>query len=397
MSTVLYILIAIMGPTAYFYGWQVVAYVRYLADAYLKQFPWQVQVSLLITSLSSAMIVLLFVLFIQRIVKRQSRERVYEKCRKQYEEAFRTILHTEEKMATEEMEYVCKADRSALRETSGQALTRLIVSLRLEMGERVYIPNMQRLCNLTGVQASLESNLVKGKEVEQTLQVLMTLPIRVTEGALAPYTSNKNQRVRELARSYFGFCSKTEPFHYVTEDCNKPFNLWYPTTLHRLCNWHRAKGHPTPRLLALAERSDNDAKKALFISEIPYWGTDEEKKGVQAFLTSASPRCRSAAIHALALIGDPDSELELIRQYPYQFPPAKRETLRAVARIGTGRQTEFFREAYLHSTSHNTRAVALSCLWHYSEEGRRVFYELSRAGLDDNKFFEQIRSSEERT
>ena len=51
---------------------------------------------------------------------------------------------------------------------------------------------------------------------------------------------------------------------------------------------------------------------------------------------------------------------------------------------------EFFRQAYLHTTSQKTRAVALSCLFRYSQEGRKVFYELANAGRDDNQFFKQI-------
>ncbi|MBR1809317.1 MAG: HEAT repeat domain-containing protein [Paludibacteraceae bacterium] len=395
MLAIPYTLASVTGPTAYFYGWQVLEYVRYLADAYLKQFPWQVQMSLIIITISSLSIFILYALFFQRIIRRSSRNRALQKCRERYEEAFRTILLTKEKMPQEEMEYVAGADEAELRMTNGDVFTQLLVSLRLEMADDVYIPNMQRLCNITGVKNFLEAKLVKNRDVEQTLQVLMTLPIRVSEGALAPYTDNKNLRIRELARSYFGFCSKTEPFHFVTEDVNKSFNLWYPPIFHRLCSWHRAKGHPIPQLLALARRSDNDARKALFISEIPYWGTKDEKTGICQFLTSSSPKCRSAAIQALALIGDPASEAELVKNYSIQFPTAKRETLLAIAKINTGRQTEFFRQAYLNSTSHSTRAVALSCLFNYGESGRQVFYELRRAGLDDSRFFEQIISAEE--
>lgn len=86
----------------------------------------------------------------------------------------------------------------------------------------------------------------------------------------------------------------------------------------------------------------------------------------------------------------------MVANYGSQFPQAKRETLLAVAKINTGRQTEFFKQAYLQSSSQNTRAVALSCLYNYGEEGRRVFHELAHVGLDDSRFFEQIESSEEK-
>ena len=378
------------GPSAIFYGWEVVQYMNYLLDAYLRQFPWQVRISFGIIALSVVTIVVLFILFSRKANRRWRNDNEYEKYRREYESAFRDILHTEEKLSQEEMEYICRHDRSELHQTNGMVMARLLESLRMELTHKLYIPNMRRLCRLTGVQEALETNLLKHKDVKRTLQILMTLPCRVSEGSLAVYLENKDSQIRELARAYYGFCSKTEPFAMVTRDVSEPFNLWYPTIFHRLCGWHVAKGHPMPHFSSLISQSTNEDKKALFISEVPYWGTEEEKRSLRDFLNSSNKKCCSAAIRALALIGDPEAEDELVKNYGSLFPQAKRETLRAVASINTGRQVEFFRQAYLHTTSQKTRAVALSCLFRYSQEGRKVFYELANAGRDDNQFFKQI-------
>jgi len=383
-------------PHAYFYGWEVLTYVRYLVDAYLRQYSWQVQTSLTIITLSSLMIIILAIVFMQRMMTRNAKDRLFHLCCARFEEPFREVLASTYKMAHEEIEYICKVDTSALQTFDPATFARLIVKLRLERSSQVFLPNMQRLCNMTGVQAFLEYNMVKGHHVEETLQILITLPIRISEGALAAYTGSRSKRTRELARSYYGFCSKTEPFHYVNQDANEGFQMWYPTTLHRLVGWHHAKGHPVPQFLTLARQSENSDKRALFISEIPYWGSDREKRGIRSYLTSDDPKCRSAAIQALAIIGDPESEDDLVANYGSQFPQAKRETLLAVAKINTGRQTEFFKQAYLQSSSQNTRAVALSCLFNYGPEGRRVFHELAHVGLDDTRFFEQIESTEDK-
>lgn len=384
-------------PTAIFYGWEVVEYVHYLIKAYISQFPWQVQLSFGLIATSTVTILFLFILFSRRAVARTRADRAYQQCCRRYESRIRMILSRMDKLSQEEIEYLCEADSSQIQETDPAALTRLILSIRMELSNMVYVPNMQRICRITGVQTYLENNLIKHNDVERTLQILSTLPLRVDEGALAAYTENKDPRIRELARAYYGFCSKTEPFAMVTRDVNKPFHLWYPTTFHRLCGWHVAKGHPLPHFSSLISQSTNEEKKALFISEIPYWGTQDEKRSLRQFLKSPSRACCSAAIQALAQIGDTEAEADLIRDYDYLFPKAKRETLRAVARMNTGKQVEFFRKSYLHSTSHNTRAVALTCLFNYGPEGRRVFNELANAGLDDYRFFEQIKSTEGRT
>ena len=202
-----------VGPNAYFYGWEVVTYVRYLMDAYLRQFSWQVQSSLTLIALSSLTILLLAIVFTQRMMVRNSKDKLFELCRARFEEPFREVLNINEKLPHEEIEYICKVDTSALQTFDPATFARLIVKLRLEVADEVFLPNMQRLCNMTGVQAYLEYCMVKGHHVEETLQILMTLPIRISEGALAAYTGSRNHRTRDLARSYFGFCSKTEPFH----------------------------------------------------------------------------------------------------------------------------------------------------------------------------------------
>lgn len=383
------------GPTAIFYGWEVVQYVHYLVDAYLRQFPWQVRISFGIIALSVLTIAILFILFSRKSNKRRHSDAEFRKYQRRFESAFREILCTEKKLSQEEMEYICRHDRSELHQTNGMTMARLLESLRMEQTHKLYIPNMQRLCRLTGVQEALEANLLKNKDVKRTLQMLMTLPCRVSEGSLALYLENKDSQIRELARAYYGFCSKTEPFAIVTRDASEPFDLWYPTIFHRLCGWHVAKGHPMPHFSSLISHSKNEDKKALFISEVPYWGTKEEKQSLCHYLNSSSKKCCSAAIRALALIGDPAAEDELVKNYDSLFPEAKRETLRALASINTGRQVEFFRQAYLHTTSQKTRAIVLSCLYKYGPEGKKVFYELANAGHEDNQFFKQIEIIEE--
>ena len=383
-------------PTAIFYGWEVVEYFRYLADAYIRQFPWQVRFAFVLICLGVLTILGLAVLFAIKLHKRHVNARHYEYYRQQYEEVFRKILRSQVQFNFDELEEMLGCDQNQFAAEDSMQLAHLLVHSRIEFSHTFYVPNMQRLCHFTGVERFLEMNLLKGRDVERTLQILMYLPCRVSEGALALYLENKNTRIRELARAYFGFCSRTEPFSMITKDVDKPFNMWYPTLLHRLCGWHAAKEHPLPRFASLISQSKNNEKKALFISEVPYYGSDEEKHNLKNFLNSDCKKCCLAAIHALALVGDAESENDLVNNYSHMFPEAKRETLLAVARINTGRQVDFFRQAYLQSTSRKTRTVALLCLLRYNDEGRRVFHELSAAGRDDNKLFEQVSTMEER-
>ena len=139
-----------------------------------------------------------------------------------------------------------------------------------------------------------------------------------------------------------------------------------------------------------------DYKKDNCVTEINHESNEKIKNNLKNYLNLDCKKCCLAAIHALALVGDAEAEKDLINNYSSLVPEAKRETLLAVARINTGRQVDFFRNAYLHSTSKKTRTTALSCLLHYGEEGKRVFDELESAGRDRNTLFEQVITIKER-
>lgn len=382
------------GPTAAFYGWEVFWFFYYRLLNYLRHCSWQAQLSLFVIFFCIIFMIIIYVLFTRRIVLQDRFKREYNAAYDRYAQAFREILSSPQKMSRDEMEYICNSDMSEIREFDSYVLTTLITNIRLEYKEQIYLPNLQRLCSHTGVQMELERNLIRGHRVAQTLQLLMTLPIRISDGALANYTSSSSKQTAELARTYYGFCSKSEPFYYVEKDIDLPCGLWYPTNFHRLCAWHKAKNHPIPSLLTLAQHCHDERKQALFISEIPFWGSDTEKKQIVEFLTSPKRQCRLATIEAMAKIGLPEYEQPLLEHYEEQYTTEKRAILQTILALNTGQQAEFLRQVYLATTSQNVRATALTCLYNYGEQGRQIFYELKNLGnMDSSRMFEQIISS----
>ncbi len=79
------------------------------------------------------------------------------------------------------------------------------------------------------------------------------------------------------------------------------------------------------------------------------------------------------ALRAVALLCDDTQEEAIVKAYQHQPEELRRESLKAVHAIGSGRYVDFFVNAYQTTSSVETKTCALTCLYSYSAEGRRAF------------------------
>ncbi|MBR4648599.1 MAG: hypothetical protein IKO67_00405 [Bacteroidaceae bacterium] len=240
----------------------------------------------------------------------------------------------------------------------------------------VYIPNMQVLAMVCGVKAYLEINLNKNRKVFEMMQYLTMLNIRVSEGCLANFVNHRNINIRHMARMSYMMCSDMEPYRYLVEDLNEPIAAWRTMTLHQLMGWLQACDKRMPNFITLVPRIENGKTAAFVIEEMAYWGSEDEKSKLDTFFTDERYECRSAAFKAVAMLRDSNQEQEMVNTFPMQPEPLRREILRAVYAIKSGKQVDFFGKVYHTTASKETREIALTCLYNYSEESRRLFEHL---------------------
>lgn len=369
-------------PEINFYGWEVFQFLLRQLRGQMFSYPWQIRTAWMIVVVTMLVIIAIAIIFARQIRIKNKEKKLYDKCYERFYEPFSTILASTFHYSVMNVEALCSCDAEDMHMFSGDTYSRLLCHIRTEMKDSVSIPNMQLLCELTDVRGTLENNLTKGRNVLATLQIVASLPVRISEGRLATYINHHDDRTRHLARQVIGICTENDPFRYLVEDLNEYVAPYRFMSLHRLFGWLKANDRQMPDFITTAEQVSNDKSAAFMIEEVAHWGSDSEKNSISQFFSSPRSACKIAAIKVVAMLGDTSREEELIRIYPDQPVEVKAEILSAIAALNTGRQAPFFEKAYLTSPSKDLAEHALSCMYSYGEAGRKRFNNLRQMPMN---------------
>lgn len=381
------------GYYAEFYGWDVVLYYVYSIRSFMMQYSWQVRLSFTIILACILVMLVLMVLFSHQIQRREQHQRDYDHCYNTYSEAFIEILEENTTLTENQIMEICDEDEKGFRYYDGLLYAEILTHIRMSMHEKLYFPNLQRLCEVTGAKEAIERNLKERKDVFRVLQMVNTLPLKINEGLLAIYNSHSNNQIAQLSRLAYCMCSQTEPYLYLIKDVNQPQSTWYCSTIHRILGWKKAQNLLMPPLYMSATICENPKMAAFIIEETSYWGTEEEKHNLINFFNDKRIPCRIAAVNALTRLGYDDAEEQIIKSYESQPQIVRREMQKAIASFHSGKYVEFFANIYLTAPSRISCQTALECLYDYNEEGRLRFEELAKdADEKDALLFNQIRT-----
>lgn len=355
----------------YYYGF--VSYWGESIVAWFRDYSWQVQVSFAVILICIAVMIFLAFRFYWNIRKTRAYEKEVEDATKKYRNAFYEILIRPDEPTIEEVEKLVGDDAEHISEFSPVVYSAILSTLRLELSEITSLPNINFLCGLTGVTNYYEQNLTGKRDVLSTLQNIVNMSLRVSEGLLAIYINHYNANIRHMARMAFIICTETEPYRYLEEDLQEPQALWRPMMLHRLFGWLKDTERQMPQFLVLASVMKDDATAAFLIEEVAYWGSDKEKSRIHEFFLSPMFLCRRSALRAVALLSDETQEDAIIASYEHQPDDLRRECMLAISAINSGCHTQFFIDAFHKTSSKMIRECALTCLYNYGAEGRRRF------------------------
>lgn len=368
---------------------------------------WQVKFSVSLVVGGTILVVYMLCRLYGTIRKRHTLRRIELDTYARFHQQFREILNCRELLTETEINDWCGIDVESeinqdgeweIRHENGSlvpvsVMSKVVVQVRLEMMTRrdfndfsscisqndeiLYLPNIATLCKVTGVKGLYEARLEKRRDVLRTLQDLLTLTLPVTEGYLARYTGHSNKDIKYMARMCHVFCTKAEPYRYMEEDLKGSQPLWYPMMLHRLLGWLKQTNQSMPKFVLMANETKNDDSAAFLIKEIGFWGEEDDKKSVFSFLDSQKRKCVEAALDVLGVKGNTDAELVIKKSYNHQPEYIRRECLKAIRRIESGESADFFVNAFEETSSLETKACALECLYTYGKAGLGKFIEIS--------------------
>ena len=361
------------GPIVEFHGWEVIGYYLNNIQNYLAEYSWQVRTAYGLIVGCIFVMIILFGLFILMIRKTTKYKKKYQQLEEKFREPLYQIMILPEPPSVQEIEGLMGCNFTELKRYDSAMFAQLISSLRMELCEVLYIPNMQYICKITGVTDYIERCLIGRTKVFEILQMVVNLNIRISEGELAIYLNHHNTNIRLMARLAYIICTENEPYKYLEEDLNQRMLPWRPMLTHRLFGWLQECGRPMPSFIVIAESLDNEEASAFLIEEVAYWGTDTEKNELSKFVLAPRYIIRLAAMRATAQLAREANEQALVESYDHQPEYIKREVLKTVLAINSGKQLDFYEKAYKTASSKETQEQALSCLYMYGNEGRRRF------------------------
>lgn len=362
----------------YYYGMVSFFWENHLA-AYMH-FSWQVQVAFALTQICLFVMLIVAWRFFRKKKQFEQFQKELAFVNEHLRSHFWDILTDTDLYSEQMVEDCCGMTEEEFAKISPEVLATVISELRLELSELTVLPNIQVLCQVTGVKRYYEDNLIHRRDILSTLQNLVTITLRISEGHLATYINHHNSNIRHLARMSYIICTKAEPYRYLEEDLQEKQALWRDMMLHRLFGWLLDTERQMPQFLVLAKVMKDDTTAAFLIEEIAYWGNDNEKESLNSFFLSPMFKCREAALKAITFLHDERQEQAIIDSYLDQPEYLRRECLKAIHSINSGLHTEFFVESYYNTSSQETRECALTCLYSYGKEGRRRF-ETMRAEI----------------
>jgi len=335
---------------------------------------WQIHVAYFIVTSSILAMLILGVIFARRVHRRRKKEKRQREVCKQHKESIRQIMQSGELGEAEIRTRLGlhNGDYRKFRKDAPHFL-QILVNLRIEASEAAYIPNLVKLSTLLGVRELAENNLLKGRDVFETLQALTMLQLPVTEGKLANYVNHKNREIRMMSRLMFMISSTSDPYKYLLDELNDSPSHLKRMLLHYILGWKQSQGMQMPSFIPLIEKTPRDATAAFLIDEITFYGTDEERQATRHFLSTDNPLCKTAVIRKAPLFDDDDTYRRLRDLYPHQPEEIKRAILHSLAARRADEHTAFFRQCYHDSFSRETKEVALRCLYISEGTGRREF------------------------
>lgn len=373
------------GLDAFDYYYGLISYFFESKLATFRHFPWQIQVAFgLIVVCIIVIAVVAWRFFCHKKRLKQFHEDL-DFVNTHLREHFYNILISPDDYDLEMVERECEMSIEDILKIPSEVLATVISELRLQLSEVTVLPNLDRLCEITGVKGFYERNLVERRDVLTTLQNLVTMTIRISEGHLATYINHHNTNIRHMARMCYIVCTKAEPYRYLEEDLQEKQALWRPMMLHRLFGWLKDTNRQMPQFLVLASIINDDATAAFLIEEIAYWGNEKEKVSISEFFLSPKFKCREAALKVVTFLHDDRQEDAIIRSYSDQPEYLRRECLKAIRAINSGKHTDFFVESYYDTSSKETRECALSCLYSYGIDGRRRFETMRKDIASDEQ------------
>lgn len=377
-------------------------YIDYYLKIWLNGFvdyPWVVRVSVLILLACMCSVLFLTVrLIVDKIIDIR-RRRFRSKLWKKYRDVLCDIFVTKERLDDIDIKNRAGLTESETKKWKGWKMFEvgnLFIDVKAEKYDVYRQENVIAAARVFGLQSFLESSTTFGsaKVRIKSLRVALFLMLDLPESILVRLLNSRSYTMRKEVRMYYLWLSDYAPFRFFTDPkMNYEFRLWDALEVHHLLRARRKAGKEIPSLVPVVNECPDAQMKACLIREVAYWGSGDEIKSMESYLSSPTSLFRLAAIQCMGIARCKEGEDKLQAVYAQQSESLRVAICETMSRIGSGRAVPFFVECYENSEVQQTKFHILRCLVNYNSQGRREFERLEqKANSRDEVIFRQVRA-----
>lgn len=211
---------------------------------------------------------------------------------------------------------------------------------------------------------------------------LTDMDMSISDVNILPLTNSKNRELRAEARNAYIKLSKNEPFKFF-DVVTEPLLMWDQIELFKTIT--TTDEIAIPKFARWVTYSSNKSIVSFCLKLIVHYNQEDAAPAVIKLLDNKDHALRADAINCLGKLRCEEAEDKLVAIYSNQPLNCQIEILKALGRIGTGRQIQFLRHEFLHSSDFDIRKNAAKSLIKTRATPQSLIDQLIETGTAENK------------
>ncbi|MBN9295787.1 MAG: HEAT repeat domain-containing protein [Filimonas sp.] len=216
----------------------------------------------------------------------------------------------------------------------------------------------------------------------KSLIELTAMDMSIADVNILPLTNSKNRELRAEARHAYIKLSKNEPFKFF-DVVSEPLLMWDQLELFKIIT--TTKDISIPNFARWVTYSSNKSVVAFCLKLIVHYNQQEAVPSIIKLLDNKDHYLRSNAINALGKLKADEAEDKLVQIYSSQPLDCQLEILKAIGRMGTGKNLTFLRQEFLRSSDFDIRKNAAKSIISHKQHSEEMLGELLDTATAENK------------
>ena len=387
----------------YFYNLFLAYSTYYLTYGFnmFRDYPLEVQVSVLVSELSIILIVIMLIALLYAAFSERRNKKLLQRIRDRYSDGIEYLLSGDapEHMSKESVAELFGIDRKELgkpvlksRREKGAFTEIFYKSFITRRSGHIKKENLRTALYLFGIPEFLEREVsLRGmKHKVNAMNVMRIFKLPVSPWVLNKLLNSKYLRVQRTAMYVqIALSSDSDLDYFETDFFDKHCCIKDEIELAYSLQRRRKAGLKLPNLARWANMQKNEQAQCLFVRLMRRFDEGVYCEQLRPLFSQTRKKKLIEEIsRTWGYLHYVDGEDLLIETLLTQPDDTKVAIMHALTRFATGKGIDALLEGYRNTTNPHVRFEALRCLYNYGDEGRALFRKLEQEATEaDQRFF----------